>query len=262
MKNEVGIVLSGGGYKGAAHIGLLKAFEESGLSIEKVSGSSAGAIVGALYCAGYTPEEILKFFKSNTELFSIKHIFHKKPGLFDSDPKREIFEDALPEDSFEALKKELNICVTNVLKGKVQFFSSGKLIRVLLASAAIPGIFTPVKFDGVYYFDGSTMNNFPVEPLTGRCDWLYGSYVSVRKEMQSEEVSSIMKVIDRASNLALLSNSDHKFHLCDHVFYPHELSQFETLNSKHIDQMYEIGYTSALKQIGRLREVNKAPQQP
>lgn len=260
MTDQVGIVLSGGGYKGAAHIGLLKAFEECGISIHKVSGSSAGAIVGALFCAGYTSDEILKFFKSNTELFSIKHIFHKKPGLFDSDLKREIFDEYLPQDSFASLEKELNICVTNVLKGKVQFFSSGELIRVLLASAALPGIFTPVEIDGVYYFDGGTMNNFPVEPLTGRCDWLYGSYVSVRKEMQPKEISSIMKVIDRASNLALLANSDHKFHLCDHVFYPHELGKYETLNSKYIDEMYQIGYEFTLKQIGELREMKRAPR--
>ena len=56
-----------------------------------------------------------------------------------------------------------------------------------------------------------------------------------------------MKVIDRASNLALLANSDHKFHLCDYVFYPHELGKYETLNSKYIDEMYQIGYEFALK---------------
>ena len=260
MTDQVGIVLSGGGYKGAAHIGLLRAFEECGISIHKVSGSSAGAIVGALYCAGFSPEEILKFFKSNTELFSIKHIFHKKPGLINSDPKGKLFDQVLPKDSFESLQKELNICVTNVLKGQVQFFSSGELIRVLLASAAIPGIFTPVEIDGVHYFDGSTMNNFPLEPLTGRCDWLFGSYVSVTKEMQPSEISSIVKVIDRASNLALLANSDHKFHLCDHVFYPHELGKYEALKSKYIDEMYQIGYEFTLKKIGELREMKRAPQ--
>lgn len=261
MTDQVGIVLSGGGYKGVAHIGMLKAFEVCGIPIHKVSGSSAGAIVGALFCAGYTPEEMLEFFKSNTELFSIKHIFHTKPGLFDSDPKREIFEGYFQKDSFESLQKELNICVTNVLKGKVQFFSSGELIRVLLASAALPGIFTPVEIDGVYYFDGGTMNNFPVEPLTGRCDWLYGSYVSVTKEMQPKEISSIMKVIDRASNLALLANSNHKFHLFDHVFYPYELGKYETLNSKYIDEIYQIGYEFALKQIHELREMKQTPKQ-
>jgi NTE family protein len=168
-------------FQGAAHIGLLKAFEKCVISIQKVSGSSAGAIVGAMFCAGYTPDEILTFFKSNTQLFNLKHLLHNKPGLFNSDLKREVFEDFLPQDSFDSLQKELNICVTDVLKGKVKFFSSGELFRVLLASVAIPGIFTPVEIDGVHYFDGGTMNNFPVEPLTGRCDWLYGSYVSVRK---------------------------------------------------------------------------------
>ncbi len=166
----------------------------------------------------------------------------------------------LPKDSFESLQKELNICVTNVLKGQVQFFSSGELVRVLLASAAIPGIFTPIEIEGVYYFDGSTMNNFPLEPLTGRCDWLYGSYVTVTKEMQPSEISSIVKVIDRASNLALLANSDHKFHLCDYVFYPDELGKYESLSSKNIDEMFTIGYEFTLKQLTKLKEAKRTPK--
>ncbi|GAB4235676.1 MAG: hypothetical protein Tsb0034_09980 [Ekhidna sp.] len=256
MTKQVGIVLSGGGFKGAAHIGLIKALSDHNIPVHKVSGSSAGAIVGALFCAGHSPEYLLDFFKANAQLFNIKYMLHSKPGLFDSDLKGDVFKSCFSEDSFASLDLELNICVTDVLNGKTKFISSGQLIKALLASAAIPGVFTPVELNGVYYFDGGTMNNFPVEPLTGRCDLLLGSYVSVRKVMKPQEISSIRKVVHRAGNLALLSNSIHKFHQCDYVFYPPRLGEFETMDSKYIDEIYAIGYQYGMEKIAELKKLH------
>ncbi|MEP1097026.1 MAG: patatin-like phospholipase family protein [Cyclobacteriaceae bacterium] len=254
MTKEIGIVLSGGGFRGAAHAGLLQALEEKDIKITKVSGSSAGALVGALYCAGYKPAEILEFFRSNTDLFKFKYLLHGKPGLFDSDLEKEIFREWLDDRTFESLEKELYICVTDILNGRTHFFSKGDLIKPLLASAAIPGVFTPVKIDQTYFSDGGIMNNFPIEPLLGSCDLLLGSYASPKKILVPEEINSIRKVLTRTSNLALLANSADKFYLCDYIFSPKKLGKYEVLNNERVEEIYQIGYEEGMKILSKIKD--------
>ena len=115
-KNDLayGIVLSGGGVRGLAHIGVIKALEENGIYPTYITGASAGAIVGTFYAAGYPCEEILDFFHS-TSMFSINNYTYRKPGLLDTDKFYKIFKKYFPEDRFEALKKSLYISATDIL---------------------------------------------------------------------------------------------------------------------------------------------------
>ena len=93
MENQnYGLVLSGGGVRGMAHIGAIKALEKHGIFPTCIAGASAGAIVGAFYAAGYACEEILAFFHS-TSLFSINKYAYRKPGLLDTDKFFKIFKD-------------------------------------------------------------------------------------------------------------------------------------------------------------------------
>ncbi|MCB9272579.1 MAG: patatin-like phospholipase family protein [Lewinellaceae bacterium] len=249
----IGIALSGGGVRGAAHAGVFKALEENGIEANCFSGSSAGAMAGALYAAGYTPEDILDFFKTNAHnIFQWRHLSRSKPGILDSDQYAEMFEPWLKDHTFESLPRKLHICVTDVLKGEARFFSSGELVRPILASAAVPGVFTPVEIGSDWYIDGGTMNNFPIEPLLGPCDVVLGSYVSLKKVLEKNELSSTIQLLNRANDLSFLAISLQKFPECSLVFAPSELWQYGIFDIKKIDEIYRIGYEHACSKMERL----------
>ncbi len=161
---NIGLVLSGGGARGAAHIGVIKALEEHKIYPTHIAGTSAGAIVGALYAGGVGWLEMLNFFKT-IPLFNTNRYAYRKPGFIDTKRFYDNFKEYLPIDNFNALKKPLFITATNVVDGTLKIFHEGELIRPVLASASFPGVFTPTEIDGSYYIDGGTLNNFPVEPL-------------------------------------------------------------------------------------------------
>ena len=143
MKSEtlidatIGLVLSGGGVKGMAHIGLLKALEQRGVNPSQISGVSAGALVGGLYADGASIEEMLLFFKE-TPLLKYNFVTLNKPGLFDTDKYLPFFDDFFKARRFEQLGKRLVVVATNLLKGEPVYFEKGELFGPLLASAALP----------------------------------------------------------------------------------------------------------------------------
>lgn len=252
---KIGLVLSGGGTRGAAHAGILKALEEHGIYPNVIAGSSAGAIAGTLYAADYSPKDILRFFKINNKVLRWKNFARFRPGLLNAEKYSDMFKPWLGGKTFEDLSKELYVCVTDVLKGRTQFFSSGNLIKPTIASAAIPGIFTPVEIEQNWYIDGGTMNNFPVEPLLENCDIILGSMVSPKKAVTKKDLSSSMRLINRASDLSFYATSLSKFKYCDIVFAPEELCQFSMFERKRIQKMYDIGYKHAHQKLENLTDL-------
>ncbi|WP_222829366.1 patatin-like phospholipase family protein [Olleya sp. ITB9] len=174
---NIGLVLSGGGVRGAAHIGVIKALEEHNIKPTHISGTSAGAIVGALYAAGVHWSDILTFFKS-VSIFKTTRYARNKPGFINSDKFYEDLEAFFPIDEFNALQKPLYITAANVIDGTLKIFKKGQLIKPIIASASFPGVFTPIEINGKFYIDGGTLNNFPVEPLQQECDKIIGVYVN------------------------------------------------------------------------------------
>lgn len=248
--SKTGLVLSGGGHRGVAHIGALKAFEEAGLNIDVISGSSAGAIIGALYASGKNTDEMLNFFK-NVKLFSLSRYARKKPGFINTESFRDFMIDYFPEDNFSKLKKSLFVTATNLVSGDVDVFSEGELIRALMASASFPGVFTPVKINGSLYSDGGILDNFPIEPLLELCDTIYGVDVSPMKEQNIDDFKSSFSVIERAYYLSVYKNSTEKFKKCKILVHPPELRSYSIFNSGHHEEIFEIGYKEAKEKIGQ-----------
>src|SRR5210317_222187 len=114
-----GLILSGGGYRGIAHIGVLRAMEEAGLRPDAIAGTSAGAVVGAFYASGLSTDEMLKFFKG-LQIFSIGNYAFGKPGWLDPDNFYESFRKYLPVDDFSSLKIPLKVTATNILNGRLE----------------------------------------------------------------------------------------------------------------------------------------------
>ncbi|MEM1320715.1 MAG: patatin-like phospholipase family protein [Bacteroidota bacterium] len=255
-ETKFGIVLSGGGIRGLAHIGVIKVLEEEGIYPQYIAGTSAGAIVGALYAAGYGAEDVLKFFKE-TSLFSVNKYAYGKPGMLDTDKYYQAFLPYFPEDSFDALDKKLYVTATDILVGKTRFFHEGPLIKSILASAAFPIVLSPVSIGETIYADGGITNNFPVEPLLIHCDKVIGVYANPLKVIKAEELSSAQKVMSRAFKIGSANMSIQKFSLCDLVIAPQKLNEFNTFSMNHLEDAFEIGYKKAKEHLDDIRRLKE-----
>lgn len=247
----LGLVLSGGGMRGAAHIGVLRALEERGIEISHVAGSSSGAIVGSLYAYGYDWVDILEFFRG-LHLWDFKKYALGKPGFINTEKFYSEFKEYLKEDSFEGLQRKLVVTATDILMGTLKYFKSGELIKPVLASAAFPAIFSPVKINDSYYIDGGALNNFPVEALHYQCDSLIGVYVNAIKPVNIEDLKHSHQVIERAFKLKTVQEDIMKFPECDLLIAPHDLSRFGTFDKKPIFEIFEMGYKTALTALEKL----------
>lgn len=245
-----GIVLSGGGVKGVAHAGILKALLQHDIYPDVVSGVSAGAIVGALYANGITPAEMLSIFKE-TPLLKYNFLTINKPGLFDTEKYITFFEKYFPVNSFEALEKKLFVVATDLQNGSPRFFSSGNLLQPVLASAALPPVFNPVSINGRLYADGGIMNNFPIEPLRETTEYIIASYTSPMKEVGKGVLKNALQLTQRTNLLMLHSNAIEKLHLPNLMFMPKELEHIDVLDKKGIYKAYMIGYEHASKLLDR-----------
>lgn len=255
---KTALVLSGGGYRGIAHIGVLKALEEAGIIPDMIAGTSAGAVVGALYSREISTGDMLEFFKG-LQLLSFGNYAFGKPGWVDPENFYDSFRELIPEDDFSTLRIPLQVTATNILTGELEVFSQGPLIRPLLASAAFPGVFAPVEIGQGYYVDGGVLNNFPVELVRERADYVIGVYVNPFETLVKSDIHHSLAVLERVIKLKTASDSINKFEDCDLLVYPQELSRYSTFMEKKLNEIFELGYEEARKQ---LREASGRPGFP
>ena len=245
---NIGLVLSGGGVRAAAHIGVIKALEEHGFFPTHIAGTSAGAIVGALYAHGYSCGEMISFFKE-VQILDFKKYALNKPGFIDSEKYYTIFNKYFPVDDFSSLHKELVITATDILEGTLKTFTKGELINPIIASATFPGVFAPIKIDGSYFIDGGVLNNFPVEFIKDTCDIVIGVHVNPIRSVKINELKHFHNILERAFKLKSTKDDLSKFKYCDLTIYPEELSKFGTFDKKYLDKIFEIGYNSAKTEL-------------
>lgn len=242
----IGLVLSGGGARGAAHIGAIKALEEHNIFPTHISGTSAGAIVGALYANGVAWKEILNFFIS-IPIFRPQKYARSKPGFINTETFYDSFKQYFPEDNFKALRKPLFVTASNIVDGSLKIFSKGQVIKPVLASASFPGVFTPTEINGSYYIDGGTLNNFPIEPLEAECDKIIGVYVNPLKKIRISDLKHSYSVVERAYRIKAAYESTTKFKDCDLLICPEELANFTTFDMNKIEAIFNLGYTTTKK---------------
>jgi NTE family protein len=244
----VGIVLSGGGTRGIAHIGVPCALVEHGIFPDRVAATSAGAIVGALYAAGYTPEEMLEFFVRKNP-FRLSKVAISKPGIIDTAKVVADFEEYFPSDSFESLDRELRVVATELTRGEAVTFDAGPLIPALLASSSVPLMFTPMEVGERVYADGGILSNFPVELIEGRCTTLLGVHVSPVGVQSRSDLQSSLSVLQRALLVGMSRASEAKFWRCDVVVTPKELTVFGAFDTKHMQEIEKVGHAAAIESM-------------
>ena len=243
---KIGIALSGGGARGYAHLGILKALKENGIIPTVYSGTSAGAMVGALAAAGYDTETIYNISKK-TDFFGIRHVLFGKAGIFSTEPIEKLIKEHIPGDSFESLKCKLTIAATNIVECKTDYFNSGCLSKAVAASSCIPMVYEPVKINGNVYLDGGLLNIFPVSPLIGECDLIIGSYVNeISKKLEHLHMKDML---DRSFHLALSGNVRENARHCHLFLSPPEMSRFSMFDTDKIDEIITYGYQYAIEEI-------------
>ncbi len=247
----LGITLSGGGARGFAHIGVLKALNENGIFPGVVSAASAGSIVGTLYADGYSPDEIYDIF-AKLDVYKILRFYRPAFGVLRADGLQKALHQHLRARTFSELKVPLYICATNFTKAHVEYFSEGELIPAVMASSAIPMILKPVLFNGEYYVDGGLMNNLPVEPLLPICDDIIG--VNVNPVSEAKRFSSFRNYADRVMHLAVRANVQPNISKCDIYIEPPGLMDYHIFKVSSARQIFEIGYKHTQSIIASLEK--------
>ncbi len=240
----VGVVLSGGGARGAAHLGVLAALNDLNINISAISGVSAGSIIGALYAAGHSPASILDVFKKKS-LFGITDIAFMKGGLFSMTGLRNTLKSLIPVDDFSALKIPFYVTATDVAMGCSVSYSEGPLIDTVIASSSVPVVFEPVAYGGRQLLDGGILNNLPVEPLMGKYDVIIGSHVNKLHDGVNPVKLTKSSLIEQCFHMAIAAGVMQRSMACD-VFIEPLLSGFGMFDMKAADALYEKGYAATM----------------
>ncbi len=282
---RVGLVLSGGGAKGIAHIGLIKALEENNIPIDYIAGTSMGAIVAAFYAMGYTPDEMLKLIKSkefsswSTGEIDPSYIYYfRKPDPSPafisfklsgtksiSNVLPESFINPLPmnlgflgifspytaacQEDFDNLFVPFRAVASDVYEKKAVVFSSGDLGDAVRASMTFPLVFKPIEVDSVPLFDGGIYNNFPVDVMMRDFDpdFIIGSNVTNEKRDRQKK-----DIIGQIENM-VMQETDYTIPEEVGISIHTDLHNYELLDFPKADEIMKKGYENALKFIPQIK---------
>ena len=248
QRKKVGVVLSGGGAKGMAHIKALKVIEEAGIPIDYIAGTSMGAIVGGLYAIGYTPEQLDSMVRKQnwtfllsdrikrsamsltdrerSEKFIVSIPFTKSPkdaassgGIIKGQNLANLFSDLTMgyHDSinFDKLPIPFACVAANVVNGEQIIFHNGILSTAMRASMAIPGVFTPVRQDSMVLVDGGIVNNYPAVVVKAMgADVIIG--VDVQNALKkADKLNSAPDILGQIVDITCQSNHEKNVDLTD-----------------------------------------------
>jgi len=243
-KVRFGVALSGGGARGFAHIGALKAMEEYGLQPDVISGTSMGAVVGVLYAAGYSPDEISEMIR-HEKFYKLIDIRLRKGGILNLRKVQDLLTEKIGENDFSSLKKPFYVSVANLNSGEVEVRHSGKLFEFVIASSSIPLIFAPQKIDGQTYVDGGLFNNLPAEAIRDKVDVVIGVHVNHNSPVG--EVDGSREIAERCFQLSIAQNVEKSRELCDYFIDPPDARRFGTFDFPQIDRIIDVGYDEAVR---------------
>lgn len=160
---RLGLALSGGAVRGAAHVGVLQVLEREGIFPEVVAGTSVGALVGAAYAAGLPAAEASAVFRAMSWPKLLRPSLSSRYSLLDTRRMVQVLRPALGVDTFEELKRPFAAVACDLLTGRRVVFRTGHLMPALRASSAVPGLFAPVEHGSELLVDGCVVDNLPVD---------------------------------------------------------------------------------------------------
>lgn len=162
----IGLALSGGGIRGFVHIGILKALEEANIPIEYISGTSMGGVIAAAYASGIplsVIEETALRLSNLRELMKLVDLSPQRRGLLEGQKVHAFLANLFIDRTFETMKIPLAIPAVDIIHSQEHVFTQGLVLPALMATTAVPGLFSPVKIGEFCFIDGGILNNLPVD---------------------------------------------------------------------------------------------------
>ncbi len=249
---KIGLVLSGGGVRGFAHLGILYNLQWLNIPISIISATSIGAVIAAAYCAGITVDKI----KNVAEILSIFKVINPVVpfyGLSGFKKIRELFNKLdIPRD-FKDLKIPLVVCATNLSERKPEYFNNGDLWEVLCASIAMPGLFYPVKFGNKLYVDGGITMNLPVSIIKGDADFVIAVDVNYRGR-KYPELENTYQIVYESLTLMVSRNTINEREKADFLIDV-GFEGIGFLDFKKINQVIISGYKDTYAKIKELKKI-------
>ncbi len=287
---KIGLVLSGGGAKGLAHIGAIKAIEEARIQIDYISGTSMGAIIGALYASGYNARQLDSIFnavdfetlirdevprsakthyeKKEADRYALTLPFdHFKIGIPSSLSKGQNVYNLLSKltshvrdiNDFSQLPIPFLCIATDLETGTPVLLESGQLPKAVLASGALPSLFSPVTIDDRVLIDGGIVNNYPIEELEGKgMDIIIG--IDVQDDLkEGKDINSAIQVMLQINNFGTQRNMANKRGKTDIYIQP-DIKEYSVVSFAEGRKIVAAGYDAAKTHLDKLTEAASKQQ--
>ncbi len=241
--HRLGVALGGGGARGFAHAGALRALEECGLKPDILAGVSAGAVVAVLYAAGHSPEQIARLFSGHGfNDFCEWHV--PKSGFLSMEGFKKFLRANIPYTNIEDLPLPVILGATDFDAGVTVNFDSGEIADRVAASCSIPMVFQPQVIDGVRYVDGGVLHNLPAAPIRQKCKYLVGVNVSPLRHRTA--ANNLIDTAMRSYELVTKTNSRPDMALCDVVVQMDDIADYQVFNLKDTNRVYQVGYITMM----------------
>lgn len=241
---NIGLALSGGGVRGFAHIGALRALEDVGIKPDIIAGVSAGSIVASFYAAGMSADEIFNLFGS-IDMSKFLQVDITKSGFLKLDKFKKFLETNLPIKSIEELLIPTIIAATDIEQQHEMPFTSGNIAERVVASCSIPLVFRPVKIDGSYCVDGGVLHNLPSFYLRPVCNTVIGINVSPLKLGPIK--LNVRSLAYRTYKLMTMRNVVADKQLCDLLVDIISIQGHSTFDTKAANKIAQKGYFETMK---------------
>lgn len=241
---KIGLALSGGGVRGFAHIGALRAMEDVGIKPDIIAGVSAGSVVAAFYAAGMNADEIFDIF-SAVDMSKFLQVDISKSGFLKLDKFRRFIAKKISVDNIEQLATPALIAATDINNQQEKAFTTGNIAERVIASCSIPLIFKPVKIDNTYYVDGGVMHNLPSFYLRPLCDTVIGINVSPSKLGPIK--MNVRSLAYRTYKMMTMRNVEADKLLCDMLVDIVSIQGHSTFDTKAAKRIAQKGYFETMK---------------
>ncbi|PYS87521.1 MAG: hypothetical protein DMF62_12235 [Acidobacteria bacterium] len=255
-RKTIGLALSGGGARGFAHVGVLKALAEHEIPIDYIAGTSAGAFVGGAFASGMSADEILTA-GSGFNWLNVAAIAYSPRGLL-SNAKMQAFADKyFLAKTFEELKIPFAATACDIETGdEVIFSTSGDLVSAIRASCAIPGVFLPVENgDGRMYIDGGVVSPVPINAIKA-----FEPDIVIAVDLMACGASywgkprTLVGTIFQSAMMLLRNASRNQHYAADVVIAP-EIAHIRPDQMSMAKELYELGKSAAEGEIGKIKEL-------
>ena len=261
---KLGLALGGGGAKGFAHLGVLEVLTEAGIEFDVVSGTSIGALIGAVYITGNLDR--LEKFATKISITDIPFLLGPtwpKGGVFSGNYIEKLVDQFIDQENIEDLKKPFAAVCVDLNKAEVVTFTKGNLKRAIRASSSIPGLFKPVVFEEKLLVDGGVLESVPDRAAYDLgADFIVAvdllSDLSDSSSFQKGKRPSIIEVVQRTSILAQRKITEYKFreNPPDIIIRP-PLSNVKVMDFHNGKSVVEIGRNAAKGALPELLELLK-----